>query len=70
MIGQRNLKDIRAAVTEEFSEHGLDVNQWLAERIQKLQGKKKPNQRELETLNILRDALKAQDKPTSATKRT
>jgi hypothetical protein len=50
MIGQKNLKDIRADVTAEFSEHGLDVNQWLAERIEMLQDKKKPQQRELETL--------------------
>ena len=70
MIGQKNLKDIRADVTEEFSEHGLDVNQWLAERIEMLQDKKKPQQRELETLSILRDALKGEDKPTAAAKRT
>ena len=58
MIGPRKLKEIRADVAEEFANEGLDMNQWLAERIQHLKDKKRPVASELETLNILRAAIK------------
>ena len=58
MIGKKKLAAIRADIAEEFAKSGLDAKTWFAERIRALE--KKPDSRELDTLRLLREALRAE----------
>lgn len=61
MIGKRKLSEIRANVAEAFAKQGIDPQQWLAMRIEKLQGEKPTDDREVEALKLLRSAIVAAD---------
>jgi len=64
MIGEKNLKDVKATIRDAFASKGVDVNRWLDEQMAKLR-----RQREMsavESLGLIRDGLRtdvAQKRP-------
>jgi hypothetical protein len=61
MIGKNKLSEIQADVAAEFAKRGIDPKEWFASRVAKLHAKKQPNEREVEALNLLRNAIASTD---------
>ena len=66
MMGKKKLSAIRTSIAEEFAKSGLDAKTWFAERIGSLEKKKSPDPQDLETLTLLRDALRAEEAAAAA----
>lgn len=57
MIGKTKLSTIRTQVREAFAKAGADPDQWFDQQIRKLERRPSPDQGEIGTLRLLRDAL-------------
>jgi hypothetical protein len=67
MMGKKRLAAVREDIAKEFAKSGLDAKTWFTERIRSLEKERKPDPREVETLNLLREALRAAEENTVAT---
>ena len=67
MMGKKSLAAIRADVVEEFAKSNTDAKTWFTERIRLLK-KKSANPRDIETLNLLREALQAAEEEGALTR--
>lgn len=59
MIGKKKLATIRTEVREAFAAAGIDADTWFAEQLRKLERRRVPDPRAIETLRQLRKALAA-----------
>ncbi len=59
MMGKKTLREIREEVQTAFAESDDDTGEWLERELRKLRRRRKPNQGEIDTLLLLRDALAA-----------
>lgn len=60
MIGKKKLSEIRSDVLDACSKAGMDPASWLEEQIRVLEHKPSPQPVEIETLKLIRDALKTE----------
>lgn len=59
MMGKKTLSEIRESLLHACAEAGVDPATWFDEQICKTKGKKSPNATEIETLELIRDGLRA-----------
>ena len=64
MMGYRKPAEDRADLLEAFARDGIDPEKYFMERLAELEGKPRPNPREVETLLLLRDSLLGKPKKT------
>ena len=62
MIGRKKLSTVRREVREAFGKAGHDPIQWLDREIRRLKHQQAPDACEIETLVLLRDALREDGK--------
>jgi hypothetical protein len=68
MIGEKPLRKVKAIIRDAFAKKGIDVETWLDQQMAKLRRAPQPSPRALETLHLLRDALRASGTKPSARK--
>ena len=59
MIGKEKLREIRSNVIQAFTKAGIDPGKWMDEQIRKAKRETPKNMAEIETLQLIRDGLRA-----------
>jgi hypothetical protein len=57
MMGNKKLTEIRAELAKQLDRQNLEPAEWYEQQLQKLRGKTQPDQADLDSLKLIRDAL-------------
>jgi len=63
MMGNKKLAQIRDELAQEIERAGLEPAEWYQRQLQRLEAKARPDSADLESLQLIRDALASLREP-------